>query len=276
MYYAGCDLGSRTMKYTLLNDNEIEEYCINLYKTHPADAALGTMETVIKNARISMKDISHTVATGYGRNIITYADSVMNEIACIKKAVLWLAPQIRTVIEVGGQTVRCFSISEKGMVSDSVTNEKCASGTGKFIEIMSGAIEIPIEDFGSYALKAGAPMPITNQCSVFAESEIVSLLNEGADVNNVAGGICLSIAKRIVSILKKIDVLEPVIMMGGVAKNKGVVNYIEQELGISLFKYDLDPQIFPAAGAALIARDKFQAVNPEQFKSRSFHEKPEA
>jgi predicted CoA-substrate-specific enzyme activase len=264
MFYAGCDLGSRTVKFVLLNDdNNIKGYRVYSYKKHPGDAALEAMETVVENARISMKDISHTVATGYGRKIISFADSIMNEIACIKKAVLWLDPQIRTVIEVGGQTIRCFNISETGRVSDSVTNEKCASGTGKFIEIMSGAMEIPVEDFGSHAVKADEPIPITNQCGVFAESETVSLLNEGASVDNIAGGICISIAKRVLSILNKIDIIEPVIMVGGVAKNNGVVYHIEEALGVSLSRYDMDPQIFPASGAALIARDNFHKDNPE-------------
>ena len=255
MICAGCDLGSRAVKCVLIEDDKIRNFEIQSYKKHPADAAVDAMESVVKNEGLLANDILYTASTGHGRKIIDFADKAILEVACLKKAILWKFPEVRTIIESGGESIRCYSIGNEGNFSDTAANDKCGSGTGKFIEIMAMAMEISIENFGSHALKAKNPASITSQCGVFAESEIVSLLNEGATVDDVAGGICVSIVKRIAGILKKIDLVEPVIMLGGVAKNEGVVHYLEEALGISLFKHDIDPRIFPALGAALFARE---------------------
>ena len=256
MIYAGCDLGAVAAKVVLISNGDILAHEMLAYKNLPRQAAVVVMESALSAANLSEDRIDYCMATGFGRKTVPGADENIPEVVCLNRAVRRLNPEVRTVIDVGGQSIRAFNTSENGKITDSTVNEKCAAGTGKFIEVMARALELPLDDLGDLPLEAKDPVSITTQCGVFAESEVITYVNEGKDRADIVAGISRSVAGKTASLVRRISVDEQVALVGGVAKNTGVVRYIEEELGLKLAKLDIDPQFVGALGAALIASEK--------------------
>jgi predicted CoA-substrate-specific enzyme activase len=254
--YAGCDLGAVAAKVVIVDDGEILASEIIAYKNLPREAAVSVMESALSKANLSEEQIDYCMATGFGRKAIPYANGNVPEVVCLNRAVRRLNPEVRTVIDVGGQSIRAFNISESGKITDSTANEKCAAGTGKFIEVMAKALELPLDRLGDLPLEAKDPVSITTQCGVFAESEVITYVNEGKDRADIVAGISRSVAGKTASLARRISLDEQVAMVGGVAKNTGVVRYIEEELGLKLAWLDFDPQLVGALGAAIVASEK--------------------
>jgi predicted CoA-substrate-specific enzyme activase len=256
MIYAGCDLGTTAAKVVITQNGNILSFETLAYKNLPKQAAIEVMERALNKASLREDQIDYCISTGFGKKAVPYADDDSPEIICINRAIRSINPDIRTVIDVGGQSIRVFNISDKGRVIDSATNEKCAAGTGKFIEVMARALELTLERVSQLPFESKNPLHITSQCGVFAESEVISHVNDGKDRADIVAGISRSVAGKISSLVGRISLDEHIAMIGGVAKNRGVVKYVEEALERKLVDIKIDSQIVGALGAALIAREK--------------------
>jgi predicted CoA-substrate-specific enzyme activase len=194
------------------------------------------------------------VATGYGRVAVAFADRQVTEISCYARGIHHLYPQVQTVIDIGGQDSKVVAVGPGGRPLDFAMNDKCAAGTGRFLEVMARALQLDLAEIGPNALRARRAADISSTCTVFAESEVISLVARGVDREEILAGICQAIARRVGAMARRVGVVPPVAIAGGVAKNVGVVNALEQFLGEELL-VPPEPQIVGALGAALLARD---------------------
>ena len=257
MIVGGCDVGSATGKAVVMKDGTIVSYVIIPSTTKPEVTARKAMDEAIEKAGLSsLEDLQYIVGTGYGRLKVPFANENVSEITCHARGAHWLAPTVRTVVDIGGQDCKVMSIDGQGKVNEFTMNDKCAAGTGKFFEAMARALDCGLEGLSSLSLQSNDPATITSQCSVFAESEVITLVNEGIDVIDIAAGIHESIAGRLNSMVRRVGLIEDVALTGGCAKNEGLVKALEKKLGVSVKKLPQDPQIAGAIGAALIAKEK--------------------
>lgn len=264
--YLGVDIGSQSAKAVVVdNGGDILFQEILLTGASSRRAAGRLQEAVFDGSGLG-KAIRGCVATGYGRLAAKFADDQVTEITCHARGMTHIFRSISTIIDIGGQDTKAIAVNPDGTVGRFVMNDKCAAGTGRFLEIMARTLEVDLEDLGSLALGAERPARISSMCSVFAESEVVSLIAEGTPIETIARGICESIASRTVAMLGRLSRREQVAMSGGVAKNAGVVDALQQLLKTTL-KIPQEPQIIGALGAALLARER--ALRPDQEKSRA-------
>jgi predicted CoA-substrate-specific enzyme activase len=259
LIYAGCDLGTITAKVVIVKDDEIIAHEVLPYRNLPKQIAGEVYQKALSRADLSPEQINYCVATGFGKKAVSYANAESSEVVCLSRAFRFLNPTVRTIIDVGGQSMRAINVNHKGRVLDSTVNEKCAAGTGKFIEVMARALELPLEEIGELPFSAGDPVSITSQCGVFAESEVITYVNDGRETTDIVAGIARSVANKISSLVRRISMDETFALVGGVAKNKGVVELVKEELGIKFVDLDTDSQILGAMGAALVAREKYNS-----------------
>lgn len=257
-YFCGCDVGSTYGKCVILDGNKnLVSSAIVRSKINPEETALLAIETAIEKTNIStQKDLSYLVGTGYGRNKVPFADENISEISCHAMGVHVTDPSIVSIIDIGGQDVKGISIDSDGTVKNFAMNDKCAAGTGRFYEGMANAFEVTLDEFSDLSLKATNIIPITSQCSVFAESEVISLVGEGKPKDEIAAGIQMSVAKRCFVMAKKAGGNGKLTLTGGCAKNKGLKKSIEHILKREVIDLKIDPQLMGALGAAEFARQK--------------------
>jgi len=257
MIVGGCDVGSATGKAVVMKDSTIASYTIIPSTTRPEVTARVAMDEAIKRSGLSsLGDLQYIVGTGYGRLKVPFANENISEITCHARGAYWLLPTVRTVLDIGGQDCKAMSLDDKGKVIDFVLNDKCAAGTGRFFEAMARVLDCGLEGLSSLSLQSKSPATITSQCSVFAESEVITLVNEGTELVDIAAGLHNAIANRLHSMLRRIGLVEDVALTGGCAKNEGLVKALEEKLGVSVRKLPEDPQIVGAIGAALIAKER--------------------
>lgn len=258
-YFGGCDAGSTYTKCVILDEQgKIAAHVTNRSRINPVLSAQDSMEQAVAMVD-DLKDASeltYLVGTGYGRNKVPFADENISEISCHAMGVHVANPQVKAVIDIGGQDVKGIAIDEDGTVKDFAMNDKCAAGTGRFFESMARAFEMSLEEFSNLSLTAKNVIPITAQCTVFAESEVVSLVGEGKPMEEIAAGIELSVAKRCFVMAKKAGAVENIALTGGCAKNAGLKQAIEKVLKIRVVDLGIDPQLMGALGAAEFARQK--------------------
>jgi len=254
MYTCGIDVGSVSTEVVILGrkDNKIASYVITSTGSNSKEAAKKALDNACKKDNISENSIKAIVATGYGRINIPFADKNITEISCHARGAISTFPDLKTVIDIGGQDSKVIKI-ENGNPIDFLMNDKCAAGTGRFLEVMARALEIDIEHFADIFIKTNNKVNITSTCTVFAESEIVSLIGQGVDKNMIIKGLIYSIADRITSMVERVGLEEPVCMTGGVAKNLGVVKALEEKLNTKI-SIPYEPQITGALGAAYLAQ----------------------
>ena len=198
--------------------------------------------------------IGRVVATGYGRIAVPFASKKVTEITCHARGAYHLFPQTRTVIDIGGQDSKVIRLGKDGRVVDFVMNDKCAAGTGRFLEVMARALEVSLEDMGRLSDLARERLTISSMCTVFAESEVVSLIAEGHPKEDIIRGLHDAVSERVAGMAERVGLENGVTMTGGVAKNAGVVRSLEERLGVKISRPE-EPQIVGALGAALIAAD---------------------
>lgn len=257
MIVGGCDVGSATGKAVVMKDGDVTSYVIIPSTTKPEVTARIVMDEALKKAGLlSLEDLGYIVGTGYGRLKVPFASENVSEITCHARGAYWLCPTVRTVVDIGGQDCKVMSIDDKGKVIEFVMNDRCAAGTGRFFEAMARVLDCGLEGLSLLSLQSNNPAVITSQCSVFAESEVVTLVNEGVELADIASGLHNSIAGRLNSMVRKVGLVEDVALTGGCAKNDGLAKALEEKLGVSVIKLPTDPQIAGAIGAALIAREK--------------------
>jgi len=199
-------------------------------------------------------DLVRIVGTGYGRNEVVFAHENVSEISCHAMGTFYCDPNIKTIVDIGGQDVKAIAISDDGSVLEFAMNDKCAAGTGRFLEAMSRIFRMDIDEFSLLSLNARKMIPVTAQCSVFAESEVVSLLARKSPPEEVAAGINSSVSKRCFSLLKRIGIRPLVTVTGGCAKNQGLIKALTKTLSMEVTALSVDPQVIGALGAAVFAR----------------------
>ena len=256
-YFAGIDSGSTSTDVVILDKDQ--NIVTGIILPTGAGAAIGAeraLEEALKDAGLQRGDIDAMVTTGYGRTAISDGDKSITEITCHARGAHFLNPEVRTVIDIGGQDSKVIRLDENGAVANFVMNDKCAAGTGRFFESMARAFEMSLDDFSKLSLSAKNVIPITAQCAVFAESEVISLVGEGKPMDEIAAGIELSVAKRCFVMAKKAGVVDSVTLTGGCAKNEGLKQAIEKVLKVKVVELPVDPQLMGALGAAEYARQK--------------------
>ena len=216
------------------------------------------MGEILEKAGLKREDISWIVSTGYGWVSIDFADENVTEISCHGRGAHYFNPSVRTILDIGGQDSKAIHLNEAGEVTDFVMNDKCAAGTGRFLEMIARTLEIDVDELGPVALRSTEDIEITSMCSVFAESEVISLIANNKEKADIANGVCRAIAGKAYSLLKRVGMEETFMMTGGVAKNPGVVRAVEEKIQSRLYICP-EPEIVGAAGAALYALDKMQA-----------------
>jgi len=257
MITAGVDVGAATAKALALDEDKILSYYIIPTGGDVVKAADLVIKETLARAGIDFDDLSHIISTGYGRHSVSYAQKAITEIACHAKGANFLFKEARMVIDIGGQDSKAILVREQGMVKDFVMNDKCAAGTGRFLEVMAGALGLRLEELGDISLRSKNACSISSVCTVFAESEVVSLRAEKESVEDIIAGLHQAIVKRVVSMAMPMGVAPPVVFTGGVAKNSGVIKALEAELKTTLIIPE-EPQIVGALGAALFARTQME------------------
>ena len=261
-FYGGCDSGSTYTKCVIMDETgKIRSDVTLRSKIRTVESCQDAINQAVEKVPElnSPADLSYLVGTGYGRNKVPSADENISEISCHAMGVHVVDPTVHAIIDIGGQDVKGIAVDTDGTVLNFAMNDKCSAGTGRFFEAMSRAFEMSLEDFSKLSLSAKNTIPITSQCTVFAESEVISLVGEGKPTDEIAAGIELSVAKRCFVMAKKAGATDRITLTGGCAKNDGLKKAIEQVLNLKVIALPVAPQLIGAIGAAEFARRKGSA-----------------
>lgn len=254
MLVCGLDIGAATTKAVLLKGGKILSYAVLPTGQSVNLATDKVLDRVMKEVGIGVSDLERVVTTGYGRHAVPFAHRALSEIICHAKGANFLHPFARTVIDIGGQDSKTIALDGEGNVTNFIMNDKCAAGTGRFIEVMANVLEVPLEHMGDLSLSSQRPCMISSTCTVFAESEVVSLRAKGESRENLIAGIHKGVASRTITMGRSVGFNNDVVFTGGVAKNVGVRQYLEIAIGAPIIVPE-EPQIIGALGAALFARE---------------------
>ena len=253
---AGIDVGSLYTKAVILNGKgEVTSFSILPSGAAYQEAAKVSFSEALNKAGVASDEISYMVATGYGRAIVPFANIQVTEISCHARGARWIFPGAHTVIDIGGQDIKAISLGEKGQVIHFVMNDKCAAGTGRFLEVMAATLGVSLEGLSELSAQPRHQVEVSSICTVFAESEVISLLARGGDKRDIAAAVFEAIARRIVALVGQVGIKERVVMTGGVAKSPGMVKALERKLNTTIL-VPQQPQITGALGAALIAAER--------------------
>jgi len=252
---AGIDIGAATAKAVLLNETKIISLHVMPTGENVKKVAELVMGQALDKAGLSINNIGYIIATGYGRRKVEFATEVITEVSCHAKGVNLLLPQARTVIDIGGQDSKVIEIDKNGNIVNFVMNDKCAAGTGRFLEVMAKALSVDLEDIGPISLNGLLPCQISNTCTVFAESEMVTLRAEGESRENILAGIHSAMAHRVVIMGSSVGFKNPVVFTGGVARNIGMKKALQDRIGMEILVPE-NPQVIGALGAAILAKHK--------------------
>jgi len=266
----GCDIGAVSGKAVLFDGENILASVVIPSRPLPAKTAEEVLGKAADHAGVSPGDISYVVGTGYGRVKVPNAQKFVSEIACHARGAVWLCRDVATLIDIGGQDFKVISLVPDGSskVRDFAMNDKCAAGTGRFLEVMAKVFEVSLERLGEMATKANRVLGISSQCTVFAESEVISLIAQENDIKEIIAGVCDSVASRVSALVHRVGLREKIYMSGGVAKNKGVRQALERRLQVRVWELPGDPQIVGALGAALLAMDALQGQQEKESLER--------
>jgi predicted CoA-substrate-specific enzyme activase len=273
-YFAGIDIGSTMTKVVIMDEDVIASI---VGPTGPEHRRLANqvMAEALRKIDLPFEAIDYIVATGYGRINVPFADKQITEISCHAKGIAHLYPNAKTVIDVGGQDSKGIKIGRSGKPVNFIMNDKCAAGSGRFLDILADALEVDIADLGPLSLKAKEPVQISNICTVYAEQEVRSKLVEGVPLPDLVAGIHESLANRIFRMVNRLKVEEEIILTGGVAKNIGMVKALSDKLGHEA-TVPSDPLLTGALGAALLGKDTVQKAmekgQPLKKQDRSLKE----
>ncbi len=255
MITAGVDCGAKNTKVVILKDGNILSKSTVLSGFDQKAAAKQAFEDALRQANLKASDVTHITATGAGKKEVDFANNTVTEVGADAKGVNKLFPSVKTIIDVGAEEGRAIKSDGNGKVIDFAINEKCAAGAGSFTESMARALEVAVEDLGDLSLKSTRNIQMNAQCAVFAESEVVTLVHAKTPKEDMAKAVHDAIASRITSMVRKIGVENDIGLIGGVAKNKGFVKSLADDLGVEL-KLPADPEYVTALGAAIVASEQ--------------------
>ncbi|MGQ9473225.1 MAG: acyl-CoA dehydratase activase [Candidatus Caldatribacteriaceae bacterium] len=252
MYVAGLDIGSRSTCAVIWDGVGIRGWALLPSGVNPRQRAEEVLSRALKEAEVSREKLSKIVATGYGRYQVE-ADLRISEISCQAKGVSFFFPQAQTVIDIGGQDSKVILLVPRtGKVLDFAMNDKCAAGTGRFLELMAQVLEIDLEEYGKLVEKESEEIILSSTCAVFAESELVGLIAQGKQKADLAAAVCRAVAQRVLRMAERIGIAMPVVFTGGVAQNRGVIRFLEKEINGKAF-VPSQPLLTAALGACLLA-----------------------
>lgn len=258
-YFAGCDVGSTYTKAVILDENgKIVATTIQRSKINAEQSSVQAVDSCLSQVEGISKpeELSYIVGTGYGRNRVPFAHENVSEISCHAMGVHVTNPEVKAIIDIGGQDVKGIAVAPDGTVKNFAMNDKCAAGTGRFYEAMAHSFEMTLDEFSVLSLKAKNAIPVTAQCTVFAESEVIALVGEGKAPEEIAAGIQMAVAKRCFIMAKKAGAINSITLTGGCAKNEGLKKAIEKVLKTKVIELAVDPQLMGTLGAAEFARKK--------------------
>ncbi len=255
MYVAGVDIGSASSKAVIFDGRRVIAHAIIATGAESAASSERVMKQALEAASLRLDDIRFVVSTGYGRVIVPFAQEEITELSCHALGAHWLFPGARTVLDMGGQDCKAIRCDARGRLGDFAMNDKCAAGTGRFLELMAQVLNLPLSAIGELSLQAAEEVPISSTCAVFAKSEVSALVRAGRDPRDVLAGLHEAIAARVFTLLRKVGVEPDFVIAGGIAKNAGVVRRIERKLGLAAL-IPPEPQIVGAVGAALFAAER--------------------
>ena len=259
MIHAGIDAGSRTIKVVLVDSDSLEAIgsAIGDQGVKQSELAAALFEQVLSGSGVRREDVAAVVATGYGRDQVAFADTTITEITCHAAGVRHVCPDARTVVDIGGQDSKLVWLDPDGRVRDFALNDRCAAGTGRFLELVAERLEVQLDDLGPMAEKAEAAAPISSMCAVFAETEIIGLLASGTAPENIVAGVQVAIASRLASMAGR-QLETPLVFTGGVALVSGMDRALSSALGCDI-AIAPTPQLTGALGAAVLGARRSQA-----------------
>lgn len=252
-YFAGIDIGSTMTKAVILGDGVIASV---IGPTGPEQRRLANkvMEEALRRAGLSFDAMTYIVSTGYGRINVPFADKQVTEISCHAKGVSSLFPQARTIVDIGGQDSKAITVDPNGRVTNFIMNDKCAAGSGRFVEVIADTVGLKLEQMGDLSLQSAQPASISNICTIWAQQEVAARLAEGTPVPDLIAGVHRSLADRVARMVKRLKLQKEVILTGGGGKNKGLVKALSDQLDCEIL-VPPEPLITGALGAALLGKD---------------------
>ncbi len=256
---AGCDVGSLTAKAVIMKNGKIIGSHIIKSKPRPKDSADAALEGALSAAGVPKADIAYCIGTGYGREKIDFVNEVVSEITCHGKGARWMLPTAETVIDIGGQDCKTMKLDKDGNVDRFAANDKCASGTGRFLEVMAKVLHIDIDELGKLSAKARNPITLASTCTVWAQADVIKYINSGVPIEDIAAGVNTAMAVRVAILVNAVKPEGDIFMTGGVAKNIGVLETLEKLIGKRIKRSrKADPQMAGAVGAALLSMEKMK------------------
>lgn len=256
MIVAGIDIGSRAAKAVIMKNGTIISTVICDTGPESVKTANMTINSVLKGTGLSLDEVDYVVATGYGRILVPFAQENVSEISCHARGINWYYPSVRTILDMGGQDCKAIRCDADGHVTNFVMNDKCAGGTGRFLEMIADVLGIKLGEIGDQALKSEKAIPFNTICAVFAKSEAIAQVRRGVASSDILAGLNEAIATRCLNLLSKVSIEKDFTITGGIAKNKGMVAKISEKVGLGPLLAD-DPQIIGALGAALFAQERY-------------------
>lgn len=258
---AGCDVGSLATKVVIMARRRVVASAMVRSGPKPAASAQEAMDKALAQSGHGLSDIAYCVGTGYGREKIPFVDESLSEISCHGKGARFLMPSARSVIDIGGQDCKVIKLDTKGNLVKFITNDKCASGTGRFLDVMAKVLNIPVAELGDLALKSRDPITLASMCTVWAQADVIKHINARRPAEDVCAGINAAMANRVAMMANSLNLENDICMTGGVAKNKGVVHALSRITGKRIKEVrQVDPQLVGAVGAALYALEKVGSV----------------
>jgi len=256
MKTAGCDVGSLTAKAVILDGRRIVGHAVAKSRANPGASARRVMEAALESACCGMDALDTIVGTGYGREKIDFVDATRSEIACHAQGARHLAPSARMIVDIGGQDCKAIRLDSRGGVDRFATNDKCAAGTGRFLEVMAQVLNLSLEELGVLGHRGRNPVNLASTCTVWAQADVIRFVNDNVPIEDIAAGVCTAMAQRTALLVNSLGPAQNLCMTGGVAKNPGVVKALGEQLGVRIKPIrKLDPQLAGALGAALWARE---------------------
>lgn len=253
-FFLGIDVGSGWTKAALCEDGGLKAYAIIPSGGDYKKSIQDVVDTVLKRMNLKKGDVSNIIATGYGAAMVEFAFNTISDMSCHARGINFLFPEVRTVIDIGAQFTRVIKVDENGKINNFIMNEKCAGGSGKFLQVTARILQVSLEELGRLSLSSKNPVEFTTACAVFAESEAVSRISEGARPEDIVAGIHKAMASKITTLAMRIGLTPGYAVTGGGAKDIGLIYAIERELNVRVNVYD-EPQITAALGAAIIAHE---------------------
>ncbi|MFQ5996665.1 MAG: acyl-CoA dehydratase activase [Dehalococcoidales bacterium] len=263
MFVAGVDIGSRAAKAVVMNNGTIVSSVICDTGPESIKTSQMTMAEALQGTGLSLDALQYIVATGYGRVLVPFANENISEISCHARGITWYFPSVRTILDMGGQDCKAINCDADGRVTNFIMNDKCAGGTGRFLEMIAEVLNVPLAEIGDLALKSTTAIPFNTICAVFAKSEAIAYLKKGVSKSDILAGLDEAIATRCLNLLKRISIEKEFSITGGIAKNKGMVAELGKKVGLAPLLCE-DPQIVGALGAALFAEERCRGVGAQE------------